>query len=124
MEMTNGSSNMSSIDEMELEIRKLFDSLLRAYEVGKQGMPYFPISVDKNLQSYYELPQHSEYVNFAWIDTKDKESLVMSLTDLWKNLNSQEFLPLVSAMSEIAFKLKETQGEQSSELSPFVYTLY
>ena len=49
--------------------------------------------------------------------------LAESMEDLWK-ANNKEFFPLAKRLSELAFKLREVQGEQSTDLSPFIYTLY
>jgi hypothetical protein len=123
--MIIGNSNMNSINAEDSAIRKLFDFILREGEINREkGMAYFPLSADKDIQSYYEPSKHEQYVNFSFIDTKDQKGLANSFQDLWKGKNNEAFLPLAVTLSEIAFTLKETEGEQTTDLSPFVYTLY
>jgi hypothetical protein len=117
---------MNSTNEVDKEIRKLFDAfVLKAHQaVTNEGKEYFPLSSDKNASSYYESPQHPQQVYFSFIDVKNPDSLKNSFQELWAGSDKQEFLPMAGALSELAFKLQAVQGEQSTELSPFVYTLY
>ncbi|HTJ52542.1 MAG TPA: hypothetical protein VL443_23945 [Cyclobacteriaceae bacterium] len=117
--MKTGNSNMNSTNQVDDRIRKVFDAMTQEVKSGKT---YFPLHADASLSSYYEKPQHEAYAYFSFIDTKDREHLLTSFNELWKA--NQELKPVASAMCDLAFDLREIQGEQSTDLSPFVYTLY
>ena len=104
--MITGNSNMNSTSDVDREIKKLFDIMLRMREttIGN-GKVYFPVRADKDMSSYYEVPQHEAYVNFSCVALQDQVQLSKSFQEMWEDLNSQEFLPLANALSEIAFKL-------------------
>jgi hypothetical protein len=124
--MTSGNNNTNSTSEVDREIRQLFeDFILKAQKASvKEGKHYFPLLPESGVQSYYEAPRHQEHAYFSFIDSKDPAALTRSFQDLWKGLNNQEFVPMAPALSALAFKLQEVQGEQSTDLSPFIYTLY
>ncbi|HEY8933864.1 MAG TPA: hypothetical protein VIM65_01530 [Cyclobacteriaceae bacterium] len=117
--MKTGNSNMNSINAVDERIRKVFDAIMLE---AKSGKTYFPLKADTTVESYYDTPQHEEYAYFSFIDTTNKENLLSDFNNLWKS--DHELKPVAPAMCDLAFDLRETQGEQSTDLSPFVYTLY
>ena len=122
--MTIGKNNTSLTDQLDSEIREIFESLLEVKKSDpKEGKGYFSLQPDREATSYYEIPKHPEQSYFSFIDTKNQELLTKSLADLWRGKDN-ELLPMAAKMSEMAFKLRELQGEQSTDLSPFIYTLY
>jgi len=121
--MTVGKNNTNLIDQFDPEIKKLFDLLLEVSKSTRNDHNYFPLGSSQEAVTYYEIPQHPEQSYFSFIDLKDQESLADAIMSLWKT-NSKEFLPLAKQLSELAFKLRDVQGEQSTDLSPFIYTLY
>jgi hypothetical protein len=119
--MTVGKSNTNSIDQFNPEIKRLFDLLLEASK--SRSNEYFPLGPMREVATYYETPQHPEQTYFSFINLTDQVSLAKSMEESWK-VSGKEFLPLAKQLSELAFKLREVQGEQSTDLSPFIYTLY
>ena len=110
---------MALIDQFDKEINELFRKhILKMRENGK---PYFREHAVVGIESYYQSPQHSGFTHFSFIDLGSEETLK---TEIVKCLGEPEGLQVAGPMASLAFRLREVQKEQPSELSPFVYVMY
>lgn len=107
-------------------IKKIFEKhiLSAHYEIKKNGKEYFPLKGDMSYASYYEDPIHKEYAIFSQINTGGKEDISKYMNDIFISSGTPEFSALAQEIGRLATDLKQTEKEQSSELSPFVYVMY
>ncbi|MDX2045303.1 MAG: hypothetical protein SFU87_00865 [Chitinophagaceae bacterium] len=124
--MKTGNNNTSSTEQFDREIKDLFEKFIaKAHaDVAAGRKKYFPAGKEAGAASYYEMPQHPDFAHYSFIDTGSQESFKAFLEKFWNGLGSPEFAAMAEPLSNLAFKLKDEQKEQSTELSPFVYVMY
>lgn len=109
---------------MENLLRAFFEEhvLPLSKKVQNNELAYFNVDFDSKKESYFASPAHSEYLNFTNIPLDNKEGLERYLNEFWKN--TPELLRMIPDLTNVAFELKQVNREQSTELSPFIYTMF
>lgn len=109
---------------MSDKIRGFFEKHIRNLhrQVEKDKTRYLDLEIDKAKESYFVTPQHSEYLYLNNIPFETERELEVYLSQFWKD--QPELLELVPDLIKLALILKESQKEQSAELSPYVYAMF
>jgi hypothetical protein len=109
---------------MNHSIRDFFEKhVLLLHEKLKSGkITYLHKEFRTDEASYFSEPLHPEFLYLKNISLEDEAECRASLENCWEN--EPELLKLVPDLVKLAFKLKEENMEQTSELSPFVYTMF
>lgn len=120
--MKIGENNSSSIENIDDAIALLFNRILLIESTS--NIKFFEESFDTELSSYYEPLKNQAYSDYSFIDTSTKESFQNSLNKFWTIQGNTELCGLTSNITELAFQLKDNNLNQSTDLSPFIYTMY
>ena len=72
--------------------------------------------------SYFSEPLHPDYLYLTTIPLESEAACKAYLHKFWQD--DPALIKLVPDLVKLAFKLKEESIEQTTELSPFVYTMF
>jgi hypothetical protein len=121
--MKIGEKNSSSTNPEHAEIKRLFDKYILAEKkaLTSERDP-LSLQIDKNCISYYEKPRFPAQLHYQILDTDNPMILSNLFRELWeKNL---ELTSMIPDMIKMAIALKNTEQEQSDDLSSFIYVMY
>jgi hypothetical protein len=106
-------------EELVAFYRERLEPLARQAE--ERGLKFFPVGQDVVRDSYYiDRNDDGNYIHS--IDSKNIEN---ELKTLWSKTELPELADLVKELVELANKLRESQGDESSdEVSPFIYAMF
>lgn len=94
-------------------------------KMGQGTQPsYLKLQPEESNLSYYEDVDKEKDCGFSFFENNDEQELSASLSKMWKERGNPELLPLAQPLAEIAFLLKKTTFEQSSDVSEYVYVMH
>lgn len=120
--MKIGETSSSSIEEVDIKIKELYDKIQDIHTSSSKN--YFDIKHNIELDSYYEPLKHTGYADYSFIDLSNSENFKHYLDGFWSNVESLQFQSISASLSELAFILKESNQEEATELSPFIYVMF
>ena len=121
--MKTGEKNSSSTNPGHTEIKRIFDKYILAEKnaLAPESDP-LSLQIDKNSESYYEKPRFPGQLHYQILDTDNPVILTNLFREHWEK--NQELTSMIPDMIKMAITLKDTEQEQSEDLSSFIYVMY
>jgi hypothetical protein len=120
--MKIGEKNSNSIN-MKARIRAIFEKYISAEHRVLQALPDpLGINIDRSRQTYFEDPQHPDYVGFQLMDIDHAKDLGDRLRDIWKN--EPILLEMIPDLEVVAEAMRKEEKDQAAELDSFIYVMY
>lgn len=121
--MKIGKTNSNSIDKFAMDyFARLFNTnVLKMHACGNN---YFLTQKSGNHTTYFETPRNIKYSGYSVIDLDSKESLAANLEKIWGDNGDGELAAMAIDFADIAFKIRNVNNEDSSQISDLIYVMF
>lgn len=118
---------MTSNDKTGKALRAFFDDELMplAARMKQDGVQFLDVKIDKGVDSYYinRKKRSMTRADFEWGGAELVETFANQIKEFWRGQGQDRLVTLVPTLEKLAVAL-QTNDEQDSEVSPFIYVMY
>jgi hypothetical protein len=121
--MKIGKTNLNSTDKIAFDyFARLFDT--NVLKMHAYGNNYFLTRKSDNHTTYFETPKNVKYSGYSVIDLDSKESLAANLEEIWNDNGDAELAAMANDFADVAFKIRNVNNEDFSEISDLIYVMF